>query len=294
MEGGVKKGTVSGYAYFLPLFLFIAAVYLYPFLSAISLSLHDVNYLRPGSRPFVGLANFGRLLFKEPLLGPTVRNSLVFTLGSVVFEYIIGLASALLLNSTFIRMKNLSKALVLLPWAVPIAINSLIWRFLLSGGYGFIDQLLNAVGFHALVNENWLGDLALVMPTVLFVNVWRSFPFYTITLTAGLATIPRELYEAAEVDGAGWTRRFRTITLPGIRHVSAVIVVFHLIWTFTNFDVIYLLTGGGPLHATEVIPTFLYQQAFVNFDMGYAAAMGVLLFLVLSVTVGPLYSWLNK
>jgi ABC-type sugar transport system permease subunit len=113
-------------------------------------------------------------------------------------------------------------------------------------------------------------------------------------LTAGLATIPRELYEAAEVDGAGWTRRFRTITLPGIRHVSAVIVVFHLIWTFTNFDVIYLLTGGGPLHATEVIPTFLYQQAFVNFDMGYAAAMGVLLFLVLSITVGPLYSWLNK
>ncbi len=290
----MKKGVVSGYTYFLPLFLFIAAVYLYPFFSAISLSLHDVNYLRPASRPFTGLANFGRLLFHEPLLGVTAANSLIFTGASVLFEYIVGLGSALLLASSFVRMKNLAKALVLLPWAVPIAINSLIWRFLLSGGYGFIDQLLNALGAHSLVNENWLGDLALVMPTVVFVNVWRSFPFYTITLTAGLATIPRELYEAAEVDGAGWTRRFRTITLPGLRHVSAVIVVFHVIWTFTNFDVVYLLTGGGPLHATEVIPTLLYQQAFVNFDMGYAAAMGVFLFLVLSLTVGPLYSRLNR
>ena len=290
----MKKGALSGYAYFLPLFVFIAAVYLYPFLSAISLSFHDVNYLRPGSRPFVGIANFVRLLTREQLFSTTLLNSLIFTLGSVVFEYIAGLASALLLNSAYVKMKNLAKALVLLPWAVPIAINSLIWKFLLSGGYGFLDQLLNALGFHAMVNENWLGDLALVMPTVVFVNVWRSFPFYTITLTAGLATVPRELYEASEVDGAGWLSRFWHITLPGIRHVSAVIVVFHLIWTFTNFDVIYLLTGGGPLHVTEVLPTLLYQQAFVNFDMGYAAAIGVFLFIVLSLTAGPLYSRLNR
>jgi multiple sugar transport system permease protein len=268
--------------------------YLYPFFSAISLSLHDVNYLRPATRPFVGVANFIRLLTREQLFSTTLLNSLIFTLASVVFEYIVGLASALLLNSTYVRIKNLPKALVLLPWAVPIAINSLIWKFLLSGGYGFIDQMLNALGFRALVNKNWLGDLALVMPTVVFVNVWRSFPFYTITLTAGLATVPRELYEAAAVDGAVWLSQFWHITLPGIRHVSAVIVVFHLIWTFTNFDVIYLLTGGGPLHVTEVLPTLLYQQAFVNFDMGYAAAMGVFLFLVLSLTAGPLYSWLNK
>jgi ABC-type sugar transport system permease subunit len=106
---------------------------------------------------------------------------------------------------------------------------------------------------------------------------------------AGLATIPRELYESAQVDGASWSARFWHITMPGIKNVSMVVVVLHLIWTFTNFDVIYLLTGGGPLHATEVLPTFLYQQAFELFDMGYASAIGLFILIFLVVTVGPLY-----
>jgi len=289
----MKRQDSSSYLYFLPLFLFIVLIYLYPFVSAVNLSLHDVNYLSPGKHRFVGLGNFVKLL-RDPLFGPTLEHTIIFTLGSVVFEYLAGLSSALVLNSPFVKMKNLSKALVLLPWAVPIAINSLIWQFMLSPGFGFIDQLLNALGFHSLAQQTWLTNLSLVMPTILAVNVWRSFPFYTIVLTAGLATIPRELYEAAEVDGAGRFSRFWHITLPGIRHVSAVIVSFHLIWTFTNFDVIYLLTGGGPLHTSEVLPTLLYHQAFVRFDMGYASAIGVFLLVILSLTAGPLYSRLNR
>ncbi len=289
----MKRQDASSYLYFLPLVLFIALIYLYPFVSAVSLSLHHVNYLAPDKHPFVGLGNFLKL-FRDPLFAPSLGHTVIFTLGSVVFEYIVGLSSALVLNSPFVKMKNLSKALVLLPWAVPIAINSLIWQFMLSPGFGFIDQLLNALGFHSLEQQTWLTNLPLVMPTILAVNVWRSFPFYTIVLTAGLATIPRELYEAAEVDGAGRLSRFWHITLPGIKHVSAVIVSFHLIWTFTNFDVIYLLTGGGPLHTSEVLPTLLYHQAFVRFDMGYASAIGVFLLVVLSLTAGPLYSRLNR
>jgi multiple sugar transport system permease protein len=157
-----------------------------------------------------------------------------------------------------------------------------------------VNQLLDLLGFHDFLTINWLGDLSLVMAVCIFINVWRSFPFYTITLMAGLSTVPRELYEAAHVDGASRFARFRHITLPGIRNVAMVIVVLHLIWTFTNFDVIYLLTAGGPLHATEVLPTLLYSYAFEHFEMGYAAAIGVFLLLVLAVTVGPSYARVNR
>lgn len=289
----MKRQNLSSYVYFAPLLVFIALIYIYPFASAVDLSLHHVDYLEPGKHGFVGLGNFIRLLH-DPLFLPSLGHGVIFTLGSVVFEYVVGLSSALVLNSPIVKAKNLSKALVLLPWAVPIAINSLIWQFMLSPGFGFIDQFLSVIGFHALAEQTWLTNLPLVMPTILAVNVWRSFPFYTIVLTAGLAAIPAELYEAAEVDGAGRFRRFWHITLPGIKHVSAVIVSFHIIWTFTNFDVIYLLTGGGPLHASEVLPTYLYRQAFVSFNMGYASAIGVFLLVVLSVTAGPLYTRLNR
>ncbi len=285
----MRRRVTGRYGYLVLLVIIILAVDLYPFFDAVRLSFFDKNLMNPGGDRFAGLGNFIRLLTREPLFLPALWNTIVFTLGSVFFEYLIGLSAALLLTSRYVPLKNLFKALVLLPWAVPIAINSLIWKFMLAPNYGFINQILDRLGAHDFLQMNWLGNLSLVMPVVIGVNVWRSFPFYAITLMAGLATIPRELYESAHVDGASWSARFWHITMPGIKNVSMVIVVLHLIWTFTNFDVIYLLTGGGPLHATEVLPTFLYQQAFELFDMGYASAIGVIILLFLVVTVGPLY-----
>ena len=276
------------------MFILVAAVTLYPFLDAVGLGFYSKSLLNPGRDHFVGLANFVKLATHDPLFWPSLRHSAVFTLASVFFEYLVGLGSALLLNSKHAPAKNVLKALILLPWAVPIAINSLVWKFMLSPRFGFVGQLLGLIGFPSMLEQNWLGSLQLVMGVVIFVNVWRSFPFYTITLTAGLATIGKELYESAEVDGANKLQRFWHITFPGIKHISLVIVVFHIIWTFINFDVIYLLTGGGPLHATEVLPTLLYQYAFTNFDMGYASSVGVLILVILSVTVGPFYSRVNR
>ncbi|MDR2369995.1 MAG: sugar ABC transporter permease, partial [Treponema sp.] len=214
----------------------------------------------------------------------------VFTFFSVFFEYLLGLIVALVLNSKFAKMKNAAKALLMLPWAVPIAINSMMWKFLLAPNFGFLSQTLAALGFPGMHGANWFGDIKTAMPTVVFINVWRSFPFYTITLTAGLSSIPKELYEAAEADGASAWQRFWSVTMPGIRDTSAVIVIFHIIWTFINFDVIYLLTAGGPLNATEVLPTLLYRQAFSNFNMGYASAIGLFIFIVLMAAAGPLYN----
>jgi ABC-type sugar transport system permease subunit len=290
----MQRHTMRRYGYLVLLIIIILAVDVYPFFDAVRLSFFEKNLMNPGGDRFTGLSNFVRLFAKEPLFRPVLWNTIVFTLGSVVFEYLLGLGAALLLTSRYTPLKNLCKALVLLPWAVPIAINSLIWKFMLAPNYGFINQILDRIGAHDFLRMNWLGSLSLVMPVVIGVNVWRSFPFYAITLMAGLATIPRELYESAQVDGASWSDRFWHITMPGIKNVSTVVVVLHLIWTFTNFDVIYLLTGGGPLHATEVLPTLLYQEAFDHFDMGYASAIGVFILIFLAVTVGPLFFRANE
>ena len=284
------RQTWKAYLYFIPVALFIILIYIYPLGNAFSLSLWEKVLTRPGTDRFVGLNNFIRLFTNEPLFLKTLGNGFVFTFFSVFFEYLLGLVIALILTSKFAKMKNVSQALLMLPWAVPIAINSMMWRFLLAPNFGFLSQTLAALGIPGMLEANWFGNLNTAMPAVVFINVWRSFPFYTITLTAALSVIPRELYEAAEVDGASGWKRFWYITLPGIKDTSAVIIIFHIIWTFTNFDVIYLLTGGGPLHATEVLPTLLYRQAFSNFNMGYASAIGITMFIILMIIAGPLYT----
>ncbi len=257
----------------------------YPLVDGIYLSFWRKNLLYPTKDKLIWFGNYYRLLFKDDLFWLAFKNSIVFTAASVFFEYLLGLGSALLLNSKYIRFKNLLRGIVLLPWVVPIAVNSLNWRWMLLPDYGFINQVLKTIGLGNFA-RGWLSDLKWVFPVVVLVNVWRSFPFYTVTILAGLTLIPRELYEAAHIDGANRWQVFRYITFPGIKGISLVIVVLHVVWTFANFDVIYLLTGGGPLHRTEVLPTYLYQQAFNYFKMGYAASIGVFIFMFLMITVG--------
>ena len=288
-SGSLAGSALGRYGYLVPIFVLFILVELYPFVYSVVLSFWNKHLLHPNADQFIGLGNYIKML-QSPHFIRAIRNSTVFTVGSVVFEYLVGLGSALILNSRHIKFRNLFRAIVLLPWVVPIAVNSLIWKFMLSPNFGFINQLLAAIGFPHLLTVNWLGDIRYAMPAVIFVNVWRSFPFYTITLLAGLAQIPSDVYEAASIDGASKWQSFIHITLPGIRGVSQVIVVLHIIWTFVNFDVIYLLTKGGPLRMTEVVPTLLYREAFDFFNMGYAAAMGVFLLVVLAITVGRAYT----
>ena len=252
----LAKHKIWEYAYLLPIVLLFVFIELFPFLYAILLSFWDKHLLFPANERFVGLRNYFNM-FSNPLFRQAFGNSIVFTVGSVVFEYLLGLGSALVLNSKYIRFRNFFRAIVLLPWVVPIAVNSLVWKFMLSPNFGAINQLLASLGFDDLLTVNWLGDIRFAMPTAIFVNVWRSFPFFTITLLAGLAQIPADLYESAKIDGASVWKCFPHITLPGIKGVSKVIIVLHLMWTLTNFDAIHLLTKGGPLGNREVIPTLL-------------------------------------
>jgi multiple sugar transport system permease protein len=284
-----QKQSWKAYLYFVPVAVLIITIFVYPLGYSIILSFFRHNLLKPGATKFIGLRNFIKL-FHDELFAKSLLHGIAFTFFSVVFEYICGLVAALCLSSKYAKFKNVNKALLMLPWAVPIAINSMMWKFLLSPNFGFLNQVLAAIGIPGVIDREWLGNIHSVLPVIIVINIWRSFPFYTITLSAGLSSIPKELYEAAEIDGADGFRRFCSITMPGIRITSAVIVIFHIIWTFTNFDVIYLLTAGGPLNASEVLPTLMYRQAFTNFNMGYASSIGVFLFVILFITVGPLYS----
>lgn len=288
-ELGMKKHEYSQYLYFLPVFILVVLIFIFPFCYSVMLSFFEWNLTKPKQRGFIGLQNFIDL-FHDPLFLPCLGHGLQFTFFSVVFEYLAGLVIALAINSRFAVLKNVNKALLMLPWAVPIAINSMVWKFMLSPNYGYLNQIFELIGMDGALTKNWLGEVSSVMPTIIVVNIWRSFPFYTIVLTAALMAIPKELYEAAEVDGATFFQKFRAVTMPGIASSSAVIIIFHIIWTFTNFDVIYLLTAGGPLNASEVLPTLMYRQAFTHFNMGYSSAIGLFLFAVMFILMGPLYT----
>jgi multiple sugar transport system permease protein len=289
----IIKHALAPYTYFIILLALVGALMIYPLINGLYLSFWQKNLLYPARDKFIWFDNYRKLLFEDEIFWTAFRNSIIFTVASVFFEYLLGLGSALLLNSKYIRFKNLLRGLVLLPWVVPIAVNSLNWRWMLMSNYGFVNQILQKLGLGHLA-RGWLGDLNWVFPTVILVNVWRSFPFYTVTLLAGLTLIPKELYEAGQIDGTGRWQAFRYITFPGIKVVSLVIVILHVIWTFVNFDVIYLLTAGGPLHRTEVLPTYLYRQAFKYFDLGYASSIGAFIFIFLIVTVGLYFYWSSR
>ena len=280
---------LAPYPYFIILLALVGALMIYPLINSLYLSFWQKNLLYPARDKFIWFDNYRKLLFEDKIFWTALKNSIIFTGASVFFEYLLGLGSALLLNSKYTRFRNFLKGAVLLPWAVPIAVNSLNWKWMLMSNYGFINQVLQTLGLGHLA-RGWLGDLNWAFPTVILVNVWRSFPFYTVTLLAGLTLIPKELYEAGEIDGAGRWQTFWYITFPGIKAISAVIVILHVIWTFVNFDVIYLLTAGGPLNKTEVLPTYLYQQAFRYFNVSYAASIGAFIFVFLIITIGLYFS----
>lgn len=279
------RKTIYVYKYFVIIFILIGGLMLYPLINGFYLSLWQKNLMYPAKEKFILFDNFKKLFFDDPMFWLVFKNSLIFTVASVGFEYLLGLSSALLLNSKHVPMKNFFRGIVLLPWIVPIAVNSLNWKWMLLPEYGYINIVLKVLGFGNLA-RGWLTDLKTVFPTVILVNVWRSFPFFTVVILAALTLIPKDLFEAAQIDGANRWQTFRHITFPGIKGISFVIITLHIVWTFSNFDVIYLLTGGGPLHYTEVLPTYLYQQGFHFFKIGYACSIGVFIFLFLMVTIG--------
>jgi multiple sugar transport system permease protein len=210
-------------------------------------------------------------------------HSLELTFFAVLLQVILGLVMATLLIQNVPGI-HFFRSVAMITWVLPIIASVVMFRFLTLPSYGLINVLLRVIGMERL-GRNWFGDETYAFLLVLIMHLWRNVPFYAVAFLAAMQAIPTDLYEAARIDGAGDWRQFWFITLPNLRYIILVMVVLHVTFTFNNFDFVYLSTGGGPVNATEVLPTYIYKQAWNGYMLGYASAGGVLMLVILVVLV---------
>ncbi len=249
----------------------LLAVVVYPLVTALITAFFRQSLVEPG-REFVGMQNIIDVLTGDflRLLGQT----LVFTLGTTLLPFVIGFGLALAL-STRIRGTKVLRGVFLIPWLIPGVVVSFLWMWIFNANYGVMNSVLQSLG---LIDEPqaWLAQPATAMIAVIVAKTWQSFPWMMVMLLAGLQTVPHELHEAAEIDGAGTIRRFFSITVPQMRGIIGLVLLLEFIWNFQHFDIIYVLTGGGPAGSTQTFATAVYETAFTGFDLGHAGAIGLL------------------
>jgi multiple sugar transport system permease protein len=270
----------------LPPMAFLIALVGYPFVYGIWLSLENRPVAQPGT--FIGLGNF-IADFRDPTFWQVVQNTFVYTGVATVLKMVGGLGLALVMNQAF-RMKNLVRAVLLLPFIVPTVLSTIAWMWILDPSFSVINWLLVHGGI-ADRGPSWLGNGGWAMFSLIVVNTWRGLPFYAITLLAGLQTIPPELYEAATIDGAGALDRFRYVTLPLLKPVVFIVTMFSLIFTFSDFQLVYVLTRGGPANATHLFATYAFDIAMSGgqFGLGASVALAMLPPLALLIIALALY-----
>lgn len=276
----LARDRVLGWVFVAPMVVLVAGLVVYPFLNAIYLSLTDKPVGYPAR--FVGLENY-RFLFRDLAFRQVVQNSLVYTVVAVSLKLSLGMVMAVALDHPF-RGRNFLRGLLLVPWVIPTVITALTWFLMFDGIKGVINLTLLDLG---LVREGipWLARPGTAMMAVIVVNVWRGFPFFGVCLLAGLQGIPRDLYDAAAVDGASAPQAFRYITLPGLKHVIFITVLLSTIWTLNDFNIVYVLTRGGPGLATHVFATYTYETAFGAFRWGRAVAISLYLVPAIAVII---------
>ena len=267
-------------ALILPAAMVMGAVVIYPILTTMWLSLTDAPLISLSSPSFTGLSNYVDWL-SNPEFWRSLWVTLVYTFGVTVGSYAIGLITAMLLNVEF-PGRAILRGLVLLPWAIPEVAAVMTWNWMLDYQFGIVNSLL---GSHI----GWVTDSAVAPWTVTMVTIWKQFPLATVVLLAGLQAIPRELYEASNVDGASRLQQFIYVTLPGLRPVNSVLIMMLILYTFKRISIIYLLTGGGPARATEILPVTTYLEAFKYFRLGSASAVGILA-LLFTLVITLVYS----
>ena len=263
-----------------PLVLLLLGLVAYPFGVAVMYALSDRTLAEPGR--FVGLANVWNL-WDNQIYRQTLWNTIVYTIGATILKLGAGLGLALILNEK-LPLKRLIRSAVLLPWIVPTVLSAMAWLWLLTPNFSVLNWIL----VHAGLSQRglpWLTSPALAMFSVILVNTWRGIPFFAITLLAGLQTIPGELYEASAIDGAGAWHRFRYVTLPLLQPILLITLVLSMIWTFSDFQVVYGLTQGGPMNSTHVLATLSYQVGLASGNIGEGAAISLTMLPLLLILI---------
>jgi ABC-type sugar transport system permease subunit len=279
-----------GWLFVAPIILLVLALVAYPFVYASYLSLTR-KYV--GMPPvFVGLENYVRLA-GDGFFRRAVVNSFVFTFASVGVKVLLGMAMALVLTSR-IRFRGLFTGLLLIPWVAPTVVSALNFLWIYDYSLGVLNHLLVRVFRILPQGVGWLSEPGTAMASVIAVNIWRGFPFFGISFLAGLKSIPAELYEAAAVDGATGVQRFRHVTLPGLKNIAIICVLLSTIWTFNDFQIVYILTKGGPGGATQVLPVLTYEIAFGAQRLGEAIAVALYMLPALAMVIVVLSRYMRR
>jgi multiple sugar transport system permease protein len=281
---------ILGPLFISPAFLLILLLVAYPFCMAIYFSLSNTFIGRPSH--FIGLTNFINL-WDSDAFRQTFQNTFVFASIAVTFKLVLGISLALLLNEQ-LWFKRLTRGAVLLPWVIPTALSTLGWWWMFNSLYSVVNWTGIALGMFDPPGPNWLGQKYYAMAAVVTVNIWRGLPFFAITILAGLISIPKELYEAAHSDGAGAWARFWYVTLPMLRPVLAVVVLFSTIFTVSDFNIVYVLTHGGPINSTHLPATLSRMIGLESGRIGEGAAISLYLFPLLVFVVWAQLRFVRK
>lgn len=249
----------------------------YPLLEGIRIAFTNKHLLKEGVQ-YIGFQNFIRLVSDE-IFWVSFYHSVILTATVVFLQFVFGIVLALAMNQKLPGM-SLFKSIIMSSWVIPVAATVILFKFMAQPDIGLINIIIRALGFEDL-NRYWLGDLNVALPFIMLLHLWRNIPFYGIAFLAAMQAIPSSHYEAAEIDGANAWDKFWHITLPGIRNMVVVMVTIHVLWTFNNFDFVYLATGGGPVNATDILPVYVYRQCWNSYTVGYGASIGTVMLLLL-------------
>lgn len=289
LRGALDREGVFSWVMLAPGVLFLLAFVAYPFVYGIYLSLEDRRVAQPGV--FVGPTNF-LALARDEVFWQVSRNTFIYTIVTTALKLAGGLAMALVMNQHF-RGKNLARAFLLLPFIVPTVLSTVAWMWILDPTFSVINWLLVHGGV-VTTGFSWLGNATLAMVSIIVVNTWRGMPFYGITLLAGLQTISPDLYEAAAIDGATARQRFRYVTLPLIKPVLIIVTMFSVIFTFSDFQLVYALTGGGPANATHLFATYAFNLGMSGGQLGLGAAGALSMLPALALLIVALTLYLRR
>lgn len=271
--------VLTGYGFTFPAIVLMLLLIFVPIGYTLYLSLFDTRLSNPNP-VFIGLKGFVAFFQSHDAL-MVIRNSFVWTIVVAAFQFVVGLGTALILNRQF-RLRWLGRSVIIIPWVIPGVIAGMVWRLLYDAQFGFLNTLLARLGI-AAVHIDWLGLPGLAMFSVVVTAIWKGFGFSMLMYLAALQTVPPSLYESAQIDGADAAQQFAYISVPHIASVIRTTILLTAIWTFNYFEIIWVMTGGGPIRSTHIAPTYIYELAFMNFNFGNASRFAVLSFLLVSV-----------
>ncbi|WP_243459394.1 carbohydrate ABC transporter permease [Metabacillus bambusae] len=289
--GPFLKKTLPKYLFIIPAFLFVVMFMLYPIFYNIFISFQDVTIMNlKGDKSFIGLENY-RQIFQDERFLLSLKNTVIYTVSCIVFQLSIGFLLALFFNQKF-PMRNFFRSILLLAWMTPLVITGTLFKWLYDVDYGVLNYLLIQIG---LISEpiNWLGQQSTALMAIIVTNIWIGIPFNMILLLSALQALPNDVYEAAKIDGASRIQSFFKITLPLMKPATLVVLVLGIIYTFKVFDIILIMTGGGPVNATQVLPFFGYELAFVNFKFSLSGAVATIILVILTV-ISLIYLYLIR